>query len=107
MAQVTIPPTDHARSVFERLGYSLTGEGPEFVAERKWRSVRVTALCVEDATRPDDYLADDGDLQCFVTWTECASALKDRLTRLAPNLEWAIVGVDDDGNHEVHSATSV
>jgi hypothetical protein len=104
MAQVTIPPTDQARAVFERLGYSLSGDGPEFVAQRKWRSVRVTALCVEDAERPNDYLAGDGDLQCFVTWTECAAALRDRLASLSPDLDWAIVGVDDDGNHEVHMA---
>lgn len=104
MAQVTIPPTDQARAVFERLGYSLTGDGPEFVAERKWRSVRVTALCVDDAERPDDYLGDAGDLQCFVTWAECATALRDRLASLGPDLEWAIVGVDADGNHEVHVA---
>lgn len=105
MAQVTIPPTQQARTVFQRLGYTLTGDGPEFVAERKWRSVRVTALCVEDVERPDAYLGADGDLQCFVTWSECASALRDRLTGLAPDAEWAIIGVDDEGDHEVHVAT--
>lgn len=105
MAQVTIPPTDQARTVFRRLGYTLSGDGPEFVAERKWRSVRVTALCVEDADRPDAYLGGDGDLQCFVTWRECADELRDRLAGLRPDVDWAIIGVDGDGNHEVHVAT--
>lgn len=90
--------------MFQRLGYTVSGDGPEFVAERKWRSVRVTPLCVEDAERPGEYLGDGTDLQCFVTWTECAAALRDRIAGLAPGGDWAIIGVDHDGNHEVHTA---
>lgn len=88
--------------MFERLGYAVSGDGPEFVAERKWRSVRVRTLCPEGAERTDALPEEDADMQCLVTWKEDAGKLRDRLVERAPDGEWAIIGVDDDGNHEVH-----
>jgi len=60
MATASIPPTTEARDVFRELGYTVSEGGQEFVAERKWRRVLVTVLCMEN----DDigrYLADGGD----------------------------------------------
>ncbi|WP_053948954.1 DUF7116 family protein [Halolamina sediminis] len=99
----TVPPNEEARSVFERLGYAVSGDGPEFVAERKWRSVRVRTLCAEDAARPGALDAEYG-LECLVTWTECVDELDDHLNEQAPDGEWAIIGVDDEGEYEVHRA---
>lgn len=98
----TIPPSQEARSVFERLGYAISGDGPEFVAERKWRSVRVRTLCSEDARRADSLAGEYTGMQCLVTWMECVDDLRDRLLERSPDGEWAIIGVDDEGNHEVH-----
>ena len=100
----TIPPSKEARSVFERLGYAVSGDGAEFVAERKWRSVRVRTLCSEDAQRAESFTAEYTGLQCLVTWKECVDDLRQRLPDGAPEDEWAIIGIDDDGNHEVHHA---
>ena len=76
MPPVSMPPSEDARSIFRRLGYSVSGDGSEFVAERKWRRVLVTPLCTEDATDPEPYLADGGatpKLRCFVTWRDTAA----------------------------------
>lgn len=99
----TVPPNEEARSVFERLGYAVSGDGSEFIAERKWRSVRVRTLCAEDAARPGD-LDDDYGLQCLVTWTDCVDELDEKLSERSPDGEWAIIGVDDEGEYEVHRA---
>lgn len=98
----TIPPSEEARSVFERLGYAVSGDGPEFVAERKWRSVRVRTLCSEDARRAS-LASEYSGLECLVTWMECVDDVRERLPE-RPDGEWAIIGVDDEGNHEVHHA---
>ena len=100
----TIPPSKEARSVFERLGYAVSGDGPEFVAERKWRSVRVRTLCSDDARWADQFRTEETEMQCLVTWMEYAEEVRDRLLERAPDGEWAIIGVDDDGNHVVHQA---
>ena len=101
-----MPPTEEAKQVFRRLGYVVSGEGTELRAERKWRTVRVTALCADDAAAPERAVTDggadaEGRLRCFVTWKECADDLVDRLSRLRPGYDWAIIGVDDRGDFEV------
>ncbi len=99
MAPVTMPPVEEARAIFRRLGYEVSGNGPELLAERKWRTVRVTALG-GDADRA---VADGGSvreadhrLQCFVTWADRTGELVDCLRRAAPECEWAVIGVDHD-----------
>ena len=98
MAPVTMPPVEEARAVFRRLGYEVSGNGPELLAERKWRTVRVTAL----SSRTEDVVADGGTckgdyrLQCFVTWADMTGDLAARLRRTAPDCEWAVIGVDRD-----------
>lgn len=104
MAPVTMPPTTEARDVFRQLGYTVSDAGTEFVAERKWRRVKVTPLCSEDATDPEPYLADGGatpNLRCFVTWRDTAEELRTHLTAIKPPYDWAVIGVDDDGEFDV------
>jgi len=99
MAPASIPPTTEARDVFRELGYTVSEDGREFVAERKWRRVLVTVLCLDDDDL-DPYLADGGDtprLRCFVTWRENAGDLRDRLVSKKPPYDWAVIGIEDDG----------
>jgi len=114
MAPVTIPPTEEARTVFRRLGYAIREEGSEFVAERKWRRVRVTPLCAEDAREPEPVLGAESDeglrLRCFVTWMQCTGELREYLRSAKPPYDWAIIGVeedDDDAFEVVHPDTTL
>jgi hypothetical protein len=101
MAPVTIPPVEHARSIFTELGYTVSGDGTEFRAERKWRTVHVTALDADSAT-DERALADGGtderDLRCYVTYHQITGDLRERLDRADPPFEWAIIGVDDESD---------
>jgi hypothetical protein len=106
MPTVSIPPVEEARSVFRRLGYAVSGDGPALRAERKWRTVEVHVVSGEataDARQPalGDGGPDASDLRCFVTWREEASALSERLASRDPGCQWAVVGVDRDGSYEV------
>ncbi|VTT86520.1 hypothetical protein DM2_2558 [Halorubrum sp. DM2] len=99
MATASIPPTTEARDVFRELGYTVSEGGREFVAERKWRRVLVTVLCLDDDDL-DPYLADGGEtprLRCFVTWRDRAADLQDRLVSAKPPYDWAVIGIDHDG----------
>lgn len=100
MAPVSTPPVEQARTIFADLGYTVSGDddGDEFRAERKWRSVRVTALA-DSAETPDD-----GDMRCFVTWEDNASELRRKLRHVDPEYEWAIIGVRECGEYEVTRA---
>jgi hypothetical protein len=90
-----MPPVEEARAIFQRLGYEVSGSGPELLAERKWRTVRVTAL-----SSRSEVVADGGTcegeyrLQCFVTWAEETGELARRLRRSTPDFEWAVIGVE-------------
>jgi hypothetical protein len=111
MPPVSMPPAEEARSIFSRLGYTVSGDGPEFVAERKWRTVRVTALdpgsvdlrrraMADGGSRPNDARSGYG-LRCFVTWKDATGELTQRLKRANPSFEWAVIGVDDGGEYTV------
>jgi len=110
MAPVTMPPVEEARSIFQRLGYSVSGHGTEMRAERKWRTVHVTAVASEDEVESRRVVADGGregghDLRCFVTWKEYTGALANRLRTAETPFEWAIIGVEDGGGYEVVGAS--
>ncbi|OYR82651.1 hypothetical protein DJ71_11610 [Halorubrum sp. E3] len=99
MATASIPPTTEARDVFRELGYTVSEGGQEFVAERKWRRVLVTVLCMENDDL-DPYLADGGEtpqLRCFVTWRDRAGDLRDRLVSAKPPYDWAVIGIEAGG----------
>ncbi len=114
MAPVTIPPTEEARTVFRRLGYAIDEMGSEFVAERKWRRVRVTPLCADDATEPEPVLGSESTegpgLRCFVTWMQCTGALREYLQTTKPPYDWAIIGIEEDDEEAfevVHPETTL
>ena len=95
MGTVTTSLRERARSIFDELGYEVSIDGGEIRAERKWRVVQVTPMA-EPGTPPNS-----GDLRCFVTWSDRLDALEDHLTRLDPDYEWAIIGVDEGEDYEV------
>lgn len=95
MGVVSTPPVEQARSIFSQLGYSLTGDGSEFRAERDWKVVTVTATADAGET------PDSGTLRCFVTYREEAASLRKRLRRADPEYEWAIISVAEDDDYEV------
>jgi hypothetical protein len=101
-----MPPVEEARSVFSRLGYEVSGDGSELEARRKWRTVRVRVVPDGETPATPQPRADGGTdggprLQCFVTWTDHAGRLRERLERRDPGCEWAVIGVDDAGGYEV------
>jgi hypothetical protein len=101
-----MPPVEEAKTVFSRLGYTVSGNGTELVAERKWRTVQVTAMDADEASSPTRVLADGGQteggsLRCFVTWKDYTGELRDELRRASPSYEWAIIGVDGSDDYDV------
>jgi hypothetical protein len=102
MRAVTKPLDEQARSIFADLGYEVQSRGTELLAERKWRSVQVTTVAADDET------PESGDYRCFVAWRDDVDAVADRLRRADPCYEWAVLGVDEDGDYEVtHAPTNV
>jgi hypothetical protein len=95
MGVVNTPPIQAARSIFTDLGYTVSGSGPEFSAERKWRVVDVTAA--DESTE----LPETGDLRCFVAREDTARDLRERLLATGPDYDWAVIGVDGAGDYEV------
>jgi len=95
MRAVNRPLDEQARSIFADLGYDVHASGTELLAERKWRVVHVTTVAADDET------PDSGTYRCFVAWNDDVDAVARRLRREDPDYEWAVVGVDDDGDYEV------
>lgn len=100
MRAVTTNLDEMAQSIFDDLGYEVSRDGVEFRAERKWRVVYVTPVD-EPGETPTG-----GEYRCFVTWKDTANAMVARLAREKPDYEWAVITVDDDGDHEVHRRSS-
>jgi hypothetical protein len=90
MGTVSTQLDEQARSIFAELGYTVSGDGAEFTAERGWKSVRVTTM-----REPSDP-PESGGLRCFVTHRTDARAVRRRLVRADPDYDWAIISVADD-----------
>lgn len=106
MAPVSMPPVDRATELFRRLGYTVSGEGTEFHARRKWRTVHVTVLDAEEASSPPRLVSDGGrpddvPFRCYVTWKGYAETLRDRLAGRDPDCEWAVLGVESAEDYDV------
>lgn len=101
MGTVTTQLTSQARSIFDDLGYTVSENGEEIMAERKWRVVHVTPM-----PEPDE-APTSGELRCFVTRAGQCSPLKRRLAREDPDYEWAIISVETDGSYEVCETTTI
>ena len=94
MGAVTTSLASQAESIFDDLGYTVSRHDTELLAERKWRIVHVTL------SYPDT-IPSDGDFRCFVTRSEEATSTCRRVEMADPDYEWAVIGVDDDGEYEV------
>ena len=94
MGVVTTSLAEQAESIFADLGYAVSRRDTELLAERKWRVVHVTL----DAPDP---IPTTGDFRCFVTRRDAAAVTRRRVERADPDYEWAVIGVDDDGEYEV------
>ena len=106
MASVSMPPVEQAAELFRSLGYEVSGDGPEFRARRKWRTVQVTVLDADEAASAQPVLADGGrpddvSFRCFVTWKGYAESIRDCLTGRDPDYEWAVLGVESPSDYEV------
>ena len=98
MAVVTTPLLEEAKTIFTDLGYTVSEDGPELRAERKWRVVYVTTKEPEEA-------GERGDLRCFVARDRDAPDVRERLLTLGPDYDWAVMGVDEDGEYRIHHPT--
>ena len=94
MGAVTTSLASQAESIFDDLGYTVSRHDTELLAERKWRAVRVTLSYPES-------VPSDGEFRCFVTRSEEATSTRRRVALADPDYEWAVIGVDDDGEYEV------
>jgi len=90
MRPVNIRLVEQARSIFDELGYTVDGDGREFVAKRGWKAVRVMAV------ETGDDLPESGSLRCFITKQPAAADIRGRLRQLDPDYEWAIIAIDGE-----------
>lgn len=100
MREVNTQLESCAREIFQELGYSVSSEGRQLRAERKWRVVRVTPMA-EPTEVPRD-----GKFHCFVTSDEQTGKVERRLRSRDLPYEWAVIGVGDRGEYEVTKATT-
>ncbi|WP_299237140.1 DUF7116 family protein [Natronomonas sp.] len=100
MGAVSTSLIQKARTVFRELGYEVTDEGDELRAERKWRTVYVTAADPAEANT-------HGRLRCFVARPDRAADVRDRLLELEPDYDWAVVAVDEGDSSVLHPSADV
>ena len=95
MGAVTTSLGEQAQSIFDELGYTVSRTGSELRAEYKWRVVQISVF--DD----DEVPPDSGSLRCFVTHAETVRSAAERLADFDINYDWAVIGIDDDGDYEV------
>lgn len=98
MGIATNPPVEQARSIFADLGYEIAGDGTTFSATRAWKEIRVSAVAETPETD-----ASTG-YRCFVTWADQVDEVGMHLEEGDLAGEWALIGVDRDGEYEVARA---
>ncbi len=101
MGPVNMRLVEQARSIFDDLGYTIEGDGPNFRAERDWKVVHVSTTF--DSL--DQSHTGEG-FRCFVSDPDRVEELQTRLGRLDPNYEWAIIAADGD-EYQVERAPPV
>lgn len=100
MGAVSTSLIEEARTVFNDLGYEVTEEGDELRAERKWRTVYVTAA---DPTEANTH----GRLRCFVARADRAADVRDQLLDLEPDYDWAVITIDEGDSSVLHPSADV
>ena len=100
MAAASTPLVEQAQSIFSQLGYTVSGDGPEFRAEREWKMVHVSAVDeIEDTP-------ESGTYRCFVTYRDLAPELRRRIQNANPEYEWALISVGENDEYDVVRAPS-
>lgn len=89
MGAVITPRADRVTSIFDDLGYTVSGNGPRLRAERKWRVVTISL------GRPET-IPDDGEFHCFVATTGEASDVYREVAATDPDYEWAVMRMGED-----------
>lgn len=100
MGAVTTSLGEQAQSIFDDLGYTVSRIGTELRAEYKWRVVRISVL------DPDETPPESGTLRCFVTHSSDVGSVYTRLVRTDLEYDWAVLGIDDDGEYDVFLSDS-
>lgn len=100
MGSVRAPPIEEARSIFDDLGYSVSGDGQSFRATRDWKEVTVTAVGDSPSTSLTPAEQEGEGLRCFVAWQEHCGELASRLAG-AVSGEWALIAVNETGDYQV------
>lgn len=100
MGAVSTSLIEEARTVFSDLGYEVTEAGDELRAERKWRTVYVTAADPAEANT-------HGRLRCFVARADRAAAVRDQLLDLEPDYDWAVITIDEDESSVLHPSADI
>ena len=100
MGAVSTSLIEEARTAFQELGYEVTDEEDELRAERKWRTVYVTAADPSEANT-------HGRLRCFVARPDRASDVRDRLLDLEPDYDWAVITIEEDESSVLHPSADV
>ncbi|MFB6137524.1 MAG: hypothetical protein ABEJ42_04180 [Halobacteriaceae archaeon] len=95
MPRGTASLTERARDIFEHLDYAVTDDGAEISAVRGWKEVAITPV------RDGVDAPEDGSFRAFVTWNERVGDVTDAVSRVDPDYEWAVIGVDPEGDYEV------
>ena len=92
MGAVTTSLAERVTSIFDDLGYTVSGTGPRLRAERKWRVVNISL-------QPPDSIPSSGEFHCFVA-PDDPKGLYREVASADPEYEWAVMSVDDDGDVE-------
>ncbi len=94
MRVVNTPILDTACSIFTDLGYTVEAAGDELRAQRKWRVVYIT-------DRDPRTVVDRGNLRCFVTASDRAQTVVERIEAAAPTREWVVMRLNNRGGYEI------
>ena len=93
MGAVATSLVERVTSIFDDLGYTVSGTGPRLRAERKWRVVTISL------GQPDS-LPESGEFHCFVAQNGQARQIYRELAAVDPEYEWAVLHVPEEEDVE-------
>ena len=93
MGAVTTSLADRVTSIFDDIGYTVSGTEPRLRAERKWRVVNIIL-------GPPESIPSSGEFHCFVAPPGEASDLYREVAASDPDYEWAVMRVSEEGDVE-------
>lgn len=93
MGAVTTSLAERATSIFDDLGYTVSGTGSRLRAERKWRVVNISVGDPET-------IPSSGEFHCFVAPEGKAIDVYRTVATADPDYEWAVMRVEGDSDVE-------